>query len=314
MNQRLEQLIYERTKELQEEKDNVEKQRNKILAQNIEISRKTVELEESNEELRIKTEDLEQQQIEAEQINKQLEAEQKKTDELLLNILPLEIANELKASGKASVKEFSRVTVMFTDFCDFINIAKEYSPIDLIKKLDNSFSAFDNAIEQYRIEKIKTIGDSYMCAGGLPVPNQANPVEVVLAALDIQRYLYEQTTLSKENGEKAFIARIGIHTGSLIAGIIGRKKIAYDIWGETVNLASRMEDAGERGKINISEATYEFIKPYFETTHRGKIKMKNSPSINMFFVDRIKPEYSLDEDGYLPNDKLYEAIGKMDAS
>ena len=314
MNQRLEQLIYARTKELQDEKENVEKQRNKILAQNIEISRKTVELEESNEELRIKTDDLEEQSVEAEQINNQLEIEQKKTDELLLNIFPLEIGNELKASGKVSVKEFERVSVMFTDFCDFINIAKEYSPIALIRKLDDNFSAFDNSIEQYRIEKIKTIGDSYMCAGGLPVPNLANPVEVVLAALDIQKYLMEQAEISKEKGKKAFFARIGIHTGSLIAGIIGKKKIAYDIWGETVNLASRMEEAGEIGKINISEATYELIKPFFETTYRGKVSLKNSPSINMYFVNRIKTEYSLDEHGFTPNDKLYAAIGEIDAS
>ncbi len=314
LNMRLEGLIYDRTWELQQEKENVEEQRNKILAQNIEISRKTVELEESNEELRIKTEDLEEQRTEAEQINKQLELEQRKTEDLLLNILPLEIANELKSHGKASVKEFKRATVMFTDFCDFINISKEYSPKNLISKLDDNFSAFDNAIEQYRIEKIKTIGDSYMCAGGLPVPNLANPIEVVLAALDIQNFLFKQEKISNAKGEIPFVARIGINTGAIIAGIIGKKKIAYDIWGETVNLASRMEVASEKGKINISGSTYEYVKDYFETTYRGKISLKNSPSIDMYFVNRIKPMYSLDEYGFTPNDKLYLEIGRVDAS
>ncbi len=312
MNLRLEELIDIRTKELQEEKANVEAQRNKILAQNIEISRKTVDLEESNEELRIKTEDLESQRTAAEMANIQLANEKRKSDDLLLNILPLEIANELKSNGKASVKQFSRVTVMFTDFSDFTNISKSLSPIELINRLDDNFSAFDAAIEQYRIEKIKTIGDAYMCAGGLPVPNLANPIEVVLAALDIQHYLSEQAEISKLIGEKPFMARIGIHTGKIISGIIGKKKIAYDIWGETVNLASRMESAGETGKINISGITYEFIKPYFETFHRGKISLKNSPSLDMYYVTRIKPEYSADEHGILPNDKLYTAIGEID--
>jgi ligand-binding sensor domain-containing protein/class 3 adenylate cyclase len=313
-NIRLEKLVNRRTRELQKEKDNVEKQRNKILAQNIEISRKTVELEESNEELRIKTEDLESQRSEAEAINAQLKIEKRKSDDLLLNILPLEIANELKANGKANVKQFSRATVMFTDFSDFTNISKSLSPIELINRLDDYFSAFDNAIEQYRIEKIKTIGDAYMCAGGIPVPNMANPIEVVLSALDIQHYLRKEAEISKSIGEKPFNARIGIHTGKIITGIIGKKKIAYDIWGETVNLASRMESASETGKINISGVTYEYIKPFFETFHRGKISLKNSPSLDMYYVLRIKPEYSADEEGVVPNDKLYAAIGEVDAS
>ncbi len=211
----------------------------------------------------------------------------RRSDELLLNILPGEVAEELKEKGSADAKHFDEVTVMFTDFKGFTQISEKLSPAELVAEIDYCFKAFDNIITQRTIEKIKTIGDAYMCAGGLPVANTTNAIDVVNAAMEIQQFMKQHLQQRKNEGKEVFEIRIGIHTGPVVAGIVGVKKFAYDIWGDTVNIASRMESSGEAGKINISGSTYNLVKDKFSCTHRGKIQAKNKGEIDMYFVETV---------------------------
>ena len=211
----------------------------------------------------------------------------KRSDELLLNILPSEVAEELKAKGSAEAKLFDEVTVMFTDFKNFTQISEKLSPAELVAEIDYCFKAFDNIIGKHNIEKIKTIGDSYMCAGGLPVANKTNATDMVSAALEIQQFISEHFQKRMKEGREPFEIRIGIHVGPVVAGIVGVKKFAYDIWGDTVNIASRMESSGEAGKVNISGSTYALVKDKFSCSYRGKIRAKNKGEIDMYFVENI---------------------------
>lgn len=231
--------------------------------------------------------------------NEDLVKEKEKTDALLANVLPKNTADELMEKGKATKTKYNFVTVLFSDIQGFTQIAEEMNPEVLIDELDKFFFHFDSVVEKYRIEKIKTIGDAYMCAGGIPEKNRTNPVEVILAALEMQQYMKQLKETSIVQGMKYWDIRIGIHTGTVIAGVVGHKKLSYDIWGDTVNIASRMESSGEAGRINISGATYEFIKDFFICEHRGKMPVKYKGELDMYFVDRIIPELS-DEQGF-PN-------------
>jgi len=213
--------------------------------------------------------------------------EKKRSDDLLLNILPSEVAEELKNTGGAKAKSFDEVTVMFTDFKGFTQISEKMSPEELVAEIDYCFKSFDRIIEKHGIEKIKTIGDSYMCVGGLPVKNVTHPDDVVKAAIEIRDFILNHKKEREAKGEIPFEVRIGIHTGPVVAGIVGIKKFAYDIWGDTVNLASRMESSGEAGKINISGSTYELIKNDFTCTYRGKIQAKNKGEVDMYFVNEL---------------------------
>lgn len=226
------------------------------------------------------------------QYNKQLEeknaaisAEKQRSETLLLNILPLAIANELKTKGAASARHYDRATVLFTDFKGFSKIAQQLPPNELVEALDYAFKAFDDIIVRHGLEKIKTIGDAYMCAGGLPGVDENHPKEVVQAALDIQAFLHHWNHTRQQAGQPAFEARIGIHTGPLVAGVVGFKKFAYDIWGDTVNIASRMESSGQAGRVNISDATYALVKPHFRCQPRGFVEVKNIGEVEMYFVE-----------------------------
>ena len=210
----------------------------------------------------------------------------KRSDDLLLNILPLEVAEELKSKGSAQAKQFESVTVMFTDFKNFTQISEKLNPAELVAEIDTCFKAFDDIITRHKIEKIKTMGDSYMCVGGLPISNSTHALDVVSAGLEIQQYMLAHQQNSIREGRTPFEIRIGIHTGPVVAGIVGVKKFAYDIWGDTVNIASRMESSGEAGKVNISGSTFEFVKDRFQCEYRGKVEAKNKGEIDMFYVDR----------------------------
>lgn len=214
--------------------------------------------------------------------------EKKRSDELLLNILPEETAEELKATGTARAKSFDMVTVMFTDFKNFTQASERLSAEDLVAEINYCYSEFDRIIMRYGIEKIKTIGDAYMCAGGLPVTNSTHPVDVVKAGLEMQEFIqrHKEERLAKD--EPFFELRLGIHTGPVVAGIVGIKKFAYDIWGDTVNTASRMESSGQIGKVNISGTTYELIKDHFNCNYRGKVPAKNKGDIDMYFVESVR--------------------------
>jgi class 3 adenylate cyclase len=228
---------------------------------------------------------LSQQNEEISNQRDEIDLEKKKSDNLLLNILPAEVAEELKAKGKTDVKTYSMVTVMFTDFKDFTSVSENISAELLVAEIDYCFSAFDNIIQKYRIEKIKTIGDAYLCAGGLPVLNNTHSEEMINAAIEIRDFMLLRKKEKESKGEIAFEMRIGIHTGPVVAGIVGVKKFAYDIWGDTVNIAARIESSCETGKVNISGSTYKLVKDKFNCTYRGKIQAKNKGEIDMYFVE-----------------------------
>jgi class 3 adenylate cyclase len=213
--------------------------------------------------------------------------EKQRSEELLLNILPSEMVEELKANGTTKAKAFTMVTVMFTDFKDFTTVSEKVSAELLVAEIHHCFSTFDRIIQKYKIEKIKTIGDSYMCASGLPVSNYTHAKDMVNAAFEIRNFMLERKKEKEANDEIPFELRIGIHTGPVVAGIVGIKKFAYDIWGDTVNLAARMEQNCDAGKINISGSTYELVKEKFKCEHRGKIQAKNKGEIDMYFVEEI---------------------------
>jgi class 3 adenylate cyclase/tetratricopeptide (TPR) repeat protein len=215
-----------------------------------------------------------------------IERERDRSEHLLLNILPEITANELKESGEVKASKIESATVMFTDFKAFTAQAEQVDPEILVYSLGYYFTAFDDIIEKYELEKIKTIGDSYMCAGGLPYPIENHAVKMVSAAIEILDFVEK----AKDNKTKllSFDIRIGINTGPVVAGVVGNKKFSYDIWGDTVNVASRMEVTSESGKINIGEPTYLLIKDTFECEYRGKKEVKNRGAVKMYFVKAYK--------------------------
>jgi class 3 adenylate cyclase/tetratricopeptide (TPR) repeat protein len=210
--------------------------------------------------------------------------EKKRSESLLLNILPAETAKELKKNGRVEAVKFDQVTVLFTDFVGFSKVAESVEPEQLVKSIDHYFREFDEISSRHGLEKIKTVGDSYMCACGLPTANPAHAVNVIRAAMDMIDLVNRE--LRSPNGLSHFEIRIGVHTGPVVAGIVGIKKWQYDIWGDTVNIASRMESNSEPGRINISETTYHQIHGEFPCTFRGEIEVKNHGALKMYFVDR----------------------------
>jgi len=237
---------------------------------------------EENDKLQVKmNRELEQKVTER---TAELQFQKDRSDELLLNILPEEVAEELKSKGHADAKLIEHVTVMFSDFQGFTQISENLSPNELVSVINECFSAFDNIIQKYGIEKIKTIGDSYMAAGGLPSPNTTHAMDVVKACLEIQEFMVKFREKRIVQNLPTFEARIGVHTGPVVAGIVGIKKFAYDIWGDTVNTASRMESSGKVGRVNISETTHNLVKDVFECEYRGKIDAKGKGQMHMYFV------------------------------
>jgi adenylate cyclase len=216
--------------------------------------------------------------------NETISEQKRLSDSLLLNILPEEVADELKARGKVKARQFDHVSVMFTDFVNFTAVAERLSPEELVEELHACFEAFDAIIDRYNIEKIKTMGDGYIAASGLPNANPNHAGDLVMAAIEIRDFieLRKKTT----NGA-TFGIRIGISSGGLVAGIVGIKKFAYDIWGDTVNIAARMEQTSAEGKINITEATYSLVKDNFACSYRGEIEAKHKGKLKMYFVERI---------------------------
>lgn len=223
------------------------------------------------------------QNREIERQKAQIEEERLKSDRLLLNILPAEVAHELRTQGYATPRLYPNATVLFTDFLNFTSLSEKLTPEQLIDELDECFLGFDEICERHGLEKIKTIGDAYMCAGGLPVPNDTHPLDAVSAALEMIAWLELR---NRTNPNAIFREmRVGIHSGPVIAGVIGKNKFAYDIWGDAVNLASRLEVLGEAGRINISGATYEAIRHHFHCTYRGKKAVHNKGLVDMYFVE-----------------------------
>ena len=217
--------------------------------------------------------------------NVEIESERNRAESLLLNILPATVADELKQKGQATPKHFDAVTVMFTDFEGFTKIASSLPPSEIVSELNDCFLKFDEIAEQHNLEKIKTMGDAYMCAGGLPLKNSSHPMDAILAAKKIIAFVQNRNAHLATQGKPIWPIRIGIHTGELVAGVVGSKKFAYDIWGDTVNVASRMESSAGVGEINISEATYKLVNEKFHCKYRGEIEVKNKGKMGMYIVN-----------------------------
>lgn len=236
---------------------------------------------ELEKEVSMRTAQVVAQKEELQKQHAELVVEKGKSDDLLRNILPEEVMEELKSTGISEAKLFDNVTVLFADFVDFTKAGENMTPKELVSELHICFKAYDEIISKYGIEKIKTIGDAYLAVAGLPVGNVAHAQNIVQAAIEIRKFMDERYT---QLGNRTFRVRIGVHSGSVVAGIVGVKKFAYDIWGDTVNTAARMEQNSEAGKINISETTYELVKDSFTCEYRGKIEAKNKGMMNMYFV------------------------------
>lgn len=241
---------------------------------------------------------------------KELERSYKESEKLLFNILPEEVALGLKENGFYEPVQFDSASVMFTDITGFTKIAIDMHPKQLVILLDLYFSGFDDIIDDYNLEKLKTIGDSYMCAGGIPIANKTHPIDCVLSAMEFMEHVEYINDYRRESKLPYWDMRIGIHTGPLVAGIIGTKKFTYDLWGDTVNTASRMETASNSKKINISGTTYNLVKDYFDCEYRGKIDVKNKGGVDMYFVIGIKAELSVDGKRLKPNKEFKELYKK----
>ncbi len=216
---------------------------------------------------------------------KELQEEKEISENLLLNILPFETTQELKKNGKVKAKDYSMVTVLFTDFIDFTKYSEGMSPKELVEQIDFYYQEMDHITMKHGVEKIKTIGDSYMCAAGLPVERDDHAVAAVRAALEIRDFVEQTKERKMKTGEPYFEIRIGLNSGPIVAGIVGIKKFAYDIWGDTVNVASRMESSGISGEVNISQSTYLLVKDLFHCEYRGQIPVKNKGDIAMYLVN-----------------------------
>ena len=235
-----------------------------------------------------------------------LNQERSRSEQLLCNILPTQVAEELKKGHGVEPLFYESVSVMFTDFVGFTTIAERMRPDELVKELDGCFSQFDAIVDRHGIEKLKTIGDAYMCVGGIPGLNWTHPVDACIAGLEFQRFMGQMATIKQSMGVPYWELRVGIHTGPVTAGVIGTKKFAYDVWGDTVNVASRMESAGAPGEINISSSTYEVVREFFECESRGALEAKGKGAMEMYFVRAIKPALSVDASGLIPNDLFFE--------
>jgi class 3 adenylate cyclase len=216
--------------------------------------------------------------------NKILDRQKAEIETLVLNILPAEVATELRTEGSATPRSYESVSVLFTDFKGFTKIASGLAPKELVAELNEFFVEFDNIAVKHNLEKIKTIGDAYMCAGGIPSPNDTHPIDTVNAGLEMQEFMRRTNEIRASKGLQTWGLRIGIHTGPVVAGVVGKKKFAYDIWGNAVNIASRMESSGEADRLNISSATYALIKDRYNCEFRGKIYAKSVGDIDMYFV------------------------------
>jgi len=264
------------------------------------------------EEMKLEQQKAIEAQTNAEIAQEAAEIERSKADSLLNKILPKIIATELMEKGEVEPKFYDKVTIIFTDFKGFTQSVAKMNPIELVKKLDATFGQFDRICTRHNLEKIKTIGDAYMCAGGLPQENKTHHIDACLAALEMNYFMSEIMKLRTEITDDDFWEiRIGVHTGDVMAGVVGTNKFVYDMWGDTVNIASRMESNGDAGKINISEETYKLVNNYFECTYRGKITAKGKGKVDMYYLLRLKEIYSRDTEGIIYNDffkKEYDGL------
>ena len=215
----------------------------------------------------------------------EMERQRARSEELLLNILPRQIADELRAKGRVEAKYYSDVTILFTDLVGFTRMFDDLSVDRMVHVLDQLVTAFDRVVRDYGLEKLKTIGDAYMCAGGLTRESASHPVDAVLAGFEI----IDIVRRAAESEDLPLSVRVGAHTGPVAAGVVGIDKFAFDVWGDTVNFAARLETGSEPGRINIAQSTYLRVKDFFSCSHRGHVRTKEGDR-EMYFVDGLHPE------------------------
>jgi adenylate cyclase len=225
-------------------------------------------------------------------LSQNLNQERRKSDQLLRSVLPETIADELKQTDRVQPVDYENASVLFTDFVGFTQIAESFTPQQLIEELDSCFGEFDRIAKRHNLEKIKTIGDAYMAVGGVPIANKTHAVDCVLAALEIVQLVSQLREREMLRSRPYWEIRVGIHSGDLVAGVVGREKFSYDVWGDTVNTASRLESSGEAGRVNISGATYKLVKDFFDCEFRGKVAAKNKGEIDMYFVKGARSIHS----------------------
>lgn len=270
-----------------------------------------IDLENKNKEMQKLADDLKLAYTELQAKNELIIEERRKTEQLIESILPHHVASQLKNEGTARPRNYKVATIMFTDIQGFTKSCEDLSPDQIVKYLDGFFRVFDDIIVEHFVEKIKTIGDAYMCVGGVPLRNRSNPYDVTLSALRIQHFMNNLDLFDPDKELPRWKIRLGMHTGQLTAGVVGKIKFAYDVWGDAVNVASRIESACEAGRVNVSGTTFELIKDFFECEYRGEIEMKNRGKMPMYFVNRIKKEYSEDEVGVFPNEKFKKFLHNL---
>jgi class 3 adenylate cyclase len=245
------------------------------------------------------------------QARSEAERERERSEHLLLNILPRGIAEELRTKESVTPRYHESVTVMFADFEGFSRLAERIEPNRLIEQLDQFFSAFDAIAERYRLEKLKTIGDAYMCVGGLPEPNRTHPIDACLAALSFLEFMRKMNAQRDKLHLPRWEIRIGLHSGPVMAGVIGQHKFIYDVWGDAVNVAARLEAAGAAGRVNVSDAVHHRVRSLMEFEPRGAVEVKNKGPINMHFLARIKPEFSRDPEGLHPSEAFHRECERL---
>lgn len=270
------------------------------LVSQLEYRRRLIELDETMREL--------------DEAHTQLAREKARADNLLETILPKSIANELIENEKVAPRFFPAATILFADIKGFTALSEKIEPAMLIGMLDTYFARFDDAVAKHSLEKLKTIGDAYMAVSGVPESNRLHVLNACLAALEMQEVAKSLAADRRKLRLPFFEFRIGIHTGSVIAGVIGRRRFTYDIWGDAVNIAARMESHSRAGRINVSERMFHQMTPYFEFSGQGTVEVKNKAPMAMYFLERLKPEYAEDAEGRVPNQHLFATCDPMQNS
>jgi class 3 adenylate cyclase len=262
-------------------------------------------------DLRRRLIEFDQAMKELDQAHADLSAEKVRTEELLANILPASIAEELKKSGRVQPKYEPAATILFTDFKGFTLLAERMEPVALIGLLDQYFSAFDEVVARHGLEKLKTIGDAYMAVAGVPMANRRHPIDTCLAALEIQAVMARIKAQREKMRLPTLDLRVGVHSGPVMSGVVGRRKFTFDIWGDAVNTAALMEANGAPGRINVSESVAGHVKKLFELEPRGPIAAKHERTHEMFFLNRLRPEFSRDADGRIPNERFVAECNQL---
>jgi len=241
--------------------------------------------------------------------NERLISENEKQKELLGRLSAGDLKKPTPTLAEQRALKFKMATVLFADVHGFSKVMTDSDSSELIDELDEILYNFDTIVNRYRIKKIKTIGDTYMCAGGIPEKNITNPIDVVLAALEMQTYLRKHEKSRRKDQKHIWDLKIGIHTGPVTASIVGKRKVSYDIKGDTVNTASRVEGVSDRGKILISVMTYELVKEFFQCEYYGKLPVKYKGDLDVYQVIGLKPQFSANRDGTIPNEAFNIKFG-----